>query len=108
MIAKQTAMPSQVAEALARLEWLATSKNTHDAINTLRAELHRLTEIAEGYDGMVIRLHDVTTELEKANALLIDVRETVANCMSDYGVKGGGAIVRRINEHLKGACDEAV
>jgi hypothetical protein len=37
----------------------------------IRAELHRLTEIAEGVDPLVIRLGDVTTRLETANALLL-------------------------------------
>ena len=35
-----------------------------------RAELHRLTEIAESVDPLVIRLGEVTTKLERANALL--------------------------------------
>lgn len=37
---------------------------------TIRAELHRLSEIAEGVEPLVIRIGEVTTRLEAANALL--------------------------------------
>lgn len=39
-----------------------------DAWEILDYELHRLTEIAESVDPLVIQLHDVTTKLEAANA----------------------------------------
>jgi hypothetical protein len=46
--------------------------NKHDW-KTIRAELTRLTEIADSVDPIVIRLHDVTAKLEAANALLRDI-----------------------------------
>jgi len=104
MIAKQTTMPSQVAEALARLEWLAISKNTHDAINTLRAELHRLTEIADGVEPLVIGLGEVTTQLERANALL---REAHPFVPVTHSSTGRPQLHSRIQSHLLGAGDEA-
>lgn len=39
---------------------------------TIRAELTRLTEIADSVDPLVVRLGEVTTKLEAANALLRD------------------------------------
>jgi hypothetical protein len=51
---------------------------TRDEWQTIRAELHRLTEIAEGVVPLAIRLGEVTTELER-------MRGIVAACANEAG-----------------------
>ena len=46
-----------------------------EAWQTIRAELTRLTEIADSVDPLVVRLGEVTTRLEAANALLREIME---------------------------------
>jgi hypothetical protein len=47
----------------------------------LRAELTRLTEVADSVDPIVTRPHDVTAKLEAANALLREIhRSCVLTC----------------------------
>ena len=62
---------------------------------TIRAELTRLTEIADAVDPLVIRLGEVTTRLEAANALL---RECVH--FIDYGGAADDDLAERIEAHL--------
>ena len=66
----------RITEELA-LESLALADgpiSTTDA-QTIRDELTRLTEIAEGVDPLVVRLGEVTTRLEAANALLRTIHD---------------------------------
>lgn len=88
---------------------------TRDEWQTIRAELHRLTEIAEGADSLVIRLHDVTEAFQRsdeqaerlgnrlaaANALLLDVSRYL-------DPRHYAEAIKRIQFHLQGAGDEAV
>jgi hypothetical protein len=53
-----------------------------DAKETIRAELTRLTEIADQYDPLVVRLGDVTEKLGRANALLVECRRLTAHYFS--------------------------
>ena len=68
---------------------------------TIRAELHRLSEIDDSVEPLVIRLGDVTAELERANALLRDI----AGCQ--WFNREAPATVELIDAHLQGAGDEA-
>ena len=74
---------------------------------TIRAELHRLTEIADGAEPLVIRLGEVTTKLEAANALL---REAIGwNWLDDDAPRPDvmDVLDQAIQSHLQGAGDEA-
>jgi hypothetical protein len=73
-------LPQKVQDAMISLEVFARNDGFpfEDEVKcaaTICAELHRLTEIAESVDPLVIRLHDVTTRLEAANALLYALKE---------------------------------
>ena len=57
--------------------------------HTLNNELTRLTEIADSVDPLVIRLGEVTTRLEAADALLREVKED-----------GNAYLMSRIDAHL--------
>jgi hypothetical protein len=54
-------------------------------MDTVRAELTRLTEIADAVDPLVIRLHDATARLEAANALLRKCRDEFAGLPHSLG-----------------------
>jgi hypothetical protein len=64
-------MNEEVRKAVERM-WLNSRVNQGDDIAVIRAELTRLTEIAESVDPLVVRLGEVTTRLEAADALLRD------------------------------------
>jgi hypothetical protein len=65
---------------------------------TIRAELTRLTEIADSVDPLVIRLGEVTTRLEAANAML---REAVEwNWLEDGWPAEMEDLDERITAHL--------
>lgn len=66
--------------------------------NLIRAELTRLTEIADSVDPLVIRLGEVTTRLEAADAML---REAVEwNWLEDGWPAEMEALDERITAHL--------
>jgi len=85
-----------------------------DDYDTIRAELHRLTEIAEGVEPLVIRLGEVTEAFQRsdeqaerlgnrlaaANALLLDVSRYL-------DPRHYAEAIKRIQSHLQGAGDEA-
>jgi hypothetical protein len=67
------ALPKDVSKAVVRLDYTAlpiTEENNLAAWQTIRAELTRLTEIADAVDPLVVRLGEVTTRLEAADELL--------------------------------------
>jgi len=92
-------LPQVVQDAVERIEFNDISCT--DAWQTIRAELHRLTEIADGVEPLVIRLGEVTEKLEKANALL----RNIASCQ--WFNREAPATVELIDQHLQGAGDEA-
>lgn len=66
-------MNEEVRKAVERMDYTSqpiTTEYNLRAWQTIRAELTRLTEIADAVDPLVIRLGEVTTRLEAADALL--------------------------------------
>jgi hypothetical protein len=98
-------LPQVIQDALGRVQIIADTESEWADIaiedwQTIRAELHRLTAIAEGVDPLVIRLHDVTAQLERADALL----RGIAGCQ--WFNREAPATVELIDQHLQGAGDE--
>jgi hypothetical protein len=94
----------------------------HEQIAEIRAELHRLTEIAEGVEPLVIRLGEVTEAFQRSDeqAERLGNRLAAANALLrrclvalDFraadSTEGAAAYDMRtaIQSHLQGACDEA-
>ena len=83
-------------------------KNTWDVIRArlveLEAENERLREWKLSYEllrrEMTAERDGLQSRLAAADALLRKCRDKVNDCMHDYGVKNGGAIVREIDAHL--------
>lgn len=96
-------LPQEVQDAVSEVDAWLSGEPVYDDWQTIRAELHRLTEIAEGVDPLVIRLGEVTTRLEAANALL---REIYAGDDWEQPARQNEAL-DRIQSHLQGAGDEA-
>jgi L-fucose mutarotase/ribose pyranase (RbsD/FucU family) len=74
------------------------------AKQTIRADITRLSEIAEQVDPLVIQLGEVITKLGAANALL---REATEWNWMDEPVCGMDELAQKIEAHLQGAGDEA-
>ena len=73
-------MNDEVRKALDRVQIMRDTESEWADIGitdwqTIRAELTRLTEIADAVDPLVIRLGEVTTRLEAANAMLREAVE---------------------------------
>jgi len=47
-----------------------------------------------------IELQSLQSRLDRAHRLLREYRDVIQECMSDYGVKDGGSILRRLDEFL--------
>ena len=97
-------LPQNVADAVRHLEIIIGAsprlpgrKTSRESLQTIRAELTRLTEIAEGVDPLVVRLGEVTTRLEAANALLREALPWVGSECSERHVSD---LVERIEAHL--------
>jgi hypothetical protein len=95
---------------------------TRDEWHAIRAELHRLTEIAEGVEPLVIRLHDVTEAFQRSDeqAERLGNRLAAANallreCHCYFEARGVDSrtvgeplsLNEKIQSHLQGAGDEA-
>jgi len=112
-------LPQVIQDALGRVQIIADTESEWADIaiedwQTIRAELHRLTEIAEGVEPLVIRLGEVTEAFQRsdeqaerlgnrlaaANALLLDVSRYL-------GPRHYAEAIKRIQSHLQGAGDEA-
>ena len=83
-------MNEEVRKALDRVQIMCDTESEWADIGItdwqiIRAELTRLTEIADSVDPLVIRLGEVTTRLEAANALLRKCRDEFARLPHSLG-----------------------
>ena len=96
-------MNDEVRKALDRVQIICDTESEWADIpiadwHTLNNELTRLTEIADSVDPLVVRLGEVTTRLEAADAML---REAVEwNWLEDGWPAEMEALDERITAHL--------
>jgi hypothetical protein len=97
------ALPNDVSKAVVRLDYTAlpiTEENNLAAWQTIRAELHRLSEIAAAVDPLVVRLGEVTTKLEAADSLLRDIKDWDVNQAQGTYLMVPLNLRKRIQAHL--------
>lgn len=99
-------LPKDVAEALAVMDDARDEGRVFpvDCWQTIRAHLlsqdATITNLRSAAQKAVLANADLRAYAAAADALLRKCRDKVNDCMHDYGVKNGGAIVREIDAHL--------
>jgi hypothetical protein len=109
-------LPQEVQDAIDSADMdcgLELTYLTRDEWATIRAELHRLNEIAEGVDPLVIRLGEVTTKLEALISMRNEWERDARERLVTFGQHLPASVeclVERfdaaIQSHLQGAGDE--